>query len=113
MSPSWQAWASEFQVGSLPRPVGSTVAGGMLLFVDVSVLVEVSSVLDDEDDDEEDAELDELPEVEAADVVAAAVEVSSLFRKRISPTAMPARTITPATTRAMTVPLLLFGGCWP
>src|SRR3954463_9532618 len=109
MSPSWQAWASEFQVGSLPRPAGSMVAGGMLLFDDVSVLVEVSSVLDDEDAElEDDDALLEL--VAAADVVLPAVEVSSfLFRKRTSPTAMPARTTTPATTRAMTVPLLLFG----
>src|SRR4051794_32050162 len=113
MSPSWQDCASEFQVGSLPRPAGSIVAGGVLVLADVSVLVLVSSVLDDEDDDELDDD-DELLGlvVAAADVVLPAVEVlSSLFRKRTSATAMPARTTTPATTRAMTVPLLLFGGC--
>src|SRR3954463_2198817 len=110
MSPSWQAWASEFQVGSLPRPSGSIVGGGMLLFEEVSVLVEVSSVLDDEDDDEEDDELDALLAAEgAAGDEAGGEPLSSLFRKRISPTAIPATTMTPATTRAMTVPLLLFG----
>src|SRR5690348_12647351 len=101
MLPSWQSWASSFQVGSLPSPVGSTVAGGMLAFGEVSVLVEVSSVLVSDDEEvSSDDEDDELLEVEVAEVVLLAVAfLSSLLpRNRISPTATAATTTTPATT---------------
>src|SRR4051812_38601210 len=120
MSPVKQLCASWSSAGSLPSPVGGFVACGIpppgrLLAVVSSVLLEVSS-LDEEDDDDEDEVRDEdEDDVEVADEVLATTGSSflSLLSSRISATAMPARTTTPAATSAMIVPLLFFGGCWP
>ena len=52
-------------------------------------------------------------DVVVAELLLLAVELlSSLFSRKNRPTPMPARTMTPATTRATIVPFLLLGG-WP
>src|SRR4051812_36649557 len=116
MSPSKQSCASWLRSGSLPRPEGSWVAGGIP--PGPSLDDEVSP--EPEDDSLDVVELGVRPALGVdrvavgADPVAAAGSPPPSLAVRNTASATPASTRTPMTTSAMTVlRLLRFCGGWP